>query len=221
MAHDILAVDFGDPDPSAIRTAARALESDGVALFPCDTVYTVGTLPDEVEHVPAGVERLFSFKRRGGGPSFPWLVASPDMLDTFGADVSDEARRLVEAFWPGGLSVVVRASRLVPRALAHPDGTISLRMSASPVVAALLAELGRPMVSTGANVHGTLSPLAFGDVAPEIVEAVDVALDAGEHVCRGRATIIDCSRGPARIMRAGVVSPEEIDDALGYRMPVV
>ncbi len=217
----IYPIDFDQPASDVVARAARAIEEEGVVLFPCDTVYTIGTLPHAVQHMSRGVERLFSFKQRGGAPSFPWLIESSAAIDIYGVDVSDEAYKLIEALWPGGISVVVSASSAVPHLLAHVDGTISLRVSSSPVVLALLKELNSPIVSTGANVHGVPSPLMFSDVAQEIVDVVDIALDAGDHIGMGRPTIVDCAHGTARILRAGAVSQEEIEEALGYRMPVV
>ena len=215
------AINFDQPDSNVVACAAEAIAQEGVVLFPCDTAYTIGTLPQAVSHIPKGVERLFSFKKRGGAPSFPWLIESAASIDIYGDSVSDEAHKLIEGLWPGGISIVVTASSEVPRTLAHIDGTISLRMSSSPVVLALLKQLKRPMVSTGANVHGAPSPLVFTDVAQEIVDVVDIALDAGEHAGIGRPTIVDCAHGPARILRGGAVTQEEIEEVLGYRMPVV
>lgn len=221
MSAEVFRIDAVHPQAAALDRAAEALSEGGIALFPTETVYVIGSLVRTGAQASAGVGRLIDFKRRGGAPSFPWLVSSHADLDTYGTALSDEAYRLAEKFWPGGLALVVQASSAIPRSLTREDGTISLRLSSSPVVSGLLGILDKPIVSSGANFHGHPSPLDFGDVDPEILAAVDVALDAGTGESTGRSTIVDCSHGPAVVLREGVVSREEIDDALGYRTPLV
>jgi L-threonylcarbamoyladenylate synthase len=221
MGPEVFTIDTTHPQAQAIDRAAQVMADGGIALFPTDTVYTVASLAVKGMHISDGIRRLFEFKRRGFGPSFPWLVDSPEALDTYGMSVPDEARRLAEAFWPGGLGIVVKANSAVPHALTHSNGSIALRQSASPVVSGLLRVLDRPLVSTGANEHGVPAPVSFADVAPNVVGVVDVALDGGEGTCQGRSTLVDCTRTPVSILREGVVSREQLNEALGYVAPLV
>lgn len=220
MANEVFTIDSMHPQASAVDCAAHALASGGLALIPTDTTYCVCSLARSGVEESGGIGRLMGFKDHATGPSFPWLVSSADDLDVYGRSVSDAARLLAERFWPGGLSLVVKASAAVPRVLTRKDGTISLRLSASPVVSGILRALDRPLVSTGANVHGAPPPLAYGELDPAIIAAVDVALDGGA-CCVGRSTIVDCTQEPAIILRDGIVSREDIDDVLGYQTPLV
>ena len=221
MPAEVFSTATTHPSPEAIDRAAEVISSGGIALFPTDTVYTVASLAVAGRRISGGVARLRNFKRRGFGPSFPWLVTSAADLDVYGMDVSDDARRLAQAFWPGGLSIVVHASSAVPRSLAHRNGSIALRLSASPVVSAIISLVDRPLVSTGANEHGAPPPTAFSDIVPEILDAVDVALDGGDAEGAGHSTVVDCTGTQPRILREGVVSRAEVDEAMGYRTPLV
>ena len=221
MAQEVFAIESGHPQAAAIESAARALAEGGLVLFPSDTCYIVGSLARVGMQVSAGIDRLLGFKSLRGGPSFPWLVSDPDRLDIYGTEISDEARTLAAAFWPGALTLVVKASAAVPRSLVRRDGAIGLRVSTSPIVSALLHTLERPIVTTGARVPGAPNPLSFDQVDPRIVEAADVVIDGGSADCQGRSTIVNCSHGPAHILREGIIAREDIDAALGYRTPLV
>lgn len=221
MPASVFEVSGTHPRAAAIDDAAKALAQGGLVLFPTDTVYSIGSLARAGENVSTGVDRLFRIKRRGRGPSFPWFIESREDLDVYGTGVTDEARTLADAFWPGGLSIVVRASAAIPRVLAREDGTVALRLSASPIVAALLQVCRAPLVTTGANVHGATPPISFDEVDKKILSKIDVALDARPSKCAGSATIIDCTSRTPRILRAGIVSREEIDEALGIESELV
>jgi L-threonylcarbamoyladenylate synthase len=220
MASQHFELDTQHPQAAAIDAAARALADGGLVLLPADTTYCVVSLARAGSGASAGIRRIVGFKRRPCGPAFPWLVGAKSDLDVYAVGVSDEARMLAEAFWPAGLTIVARASSAVPHMLMREDGTVALRMSSAPVVSGLLNALDRPLVATGANVHGQPAPLAFADVGQGVLDAVDVALE-GDGSCAGRATIVDCTHGEAVILRDGVVPRELIEERLGHATPLV
>lgn len=221
MAQEVFAIDSEHPQAAAVESAAAALTDGGLVLFPTDTCYIVGSLARSGSRISAGIDRLLGFKSIRGGPTFPWLVNAIDKLDTYGTAISDEARVLAEAFWPGALTLVVKASAAIPRSLVRRDGAIGLRVSPSPIVSALLHTLDRPIVSTGARLAGGPTPLSLEQVDPRIADAVDVVIDGGPMENGGRSTVVNCSHGPAHILREGLISRAEVDGALGYRTPLV
>jgi L-threonylcarbamoyladenylate synthase len=222
MPVEILPIDALHPQAQVIDAVARVIREGGLAVFPTESVYCMGSISRSGGSVSGGVERLFELKRRGRGPSFPWLVSSVADLDVYGTNVTDEARALAEAFWPGSLSIVVKASAAVPRLLARQDGTVALRVSASPVVAALLQVAKAPLICSGASVHGASAPVSFGQVSRRIVDAADIALDAGlGYEGEGFVTIVDCTAEEPRVLREGVYSREDVDEALGIETPLV
>ena len=154
----------------------------------------------------SGYRRIFSVKHRELTQTVPWLVGGVDALDRYGYGIDPITRALAEAFWPGALTLIVHARESVPVYMQAADGTVALRCSASPVVAALIKACGCPLATTSANTHGAPAPVTFGDVEPSVLDGVDVALDAGETPCRDASTIVSCIGGEPVIIRQGAIS---------------
>lgn len=148
---------------AAIDGTAAVLRRGGLAIFPTDTVYVAASVARSGQALSGGIERLFQLKRRGRGPSFPWLVASAADLEVYGRDLTDEALMLATCLWPSGLTLVVRASSAVPRALAREDGTVALRCADSPIASGLLHACAAPLICTGANPHGVATPVTYDE----------------------------------------------------------
>ncbi len=151
----------------SLAEAEDCLSRGEAVVLPTDTVYGVGVA---VEAAP-GPQQLFEAKHRPADKPVAWLVASPDDLERYGEAVPAYARRLAEAFWPGALTLVVRASAAVPRAFQSQAGTIGLRMPASPDALALVRAVGCPLAVTSANPSGAPAPVRFEDLDPVLVEA--------------------------------------------------
>ena len=162
----------------------------------------------------SGYRRIFSLKQRDLAQTVPWLVASEDALDVYGVDVGEETHALAHAFWPGALTLVVKASDAVPSFMQAGDGTIALRASASPVIQGLIRACGSPLAVTSANTHGASAPASFAEVEQRVLAGVDVAVDAGATPCRSASTIVSCASGRAEILREGALSVYQIEDAL-------
>lgn len=208
------------PHPLAACDAAMMLRAGALALVPTETVYGVGVSvaayaqSDELPAEGSGYRRIFSLKRRDIEQTVPWLVGGPEALDEYGVDVSDETRALARAFWPGALTLIVRAAPNVPAFMQAADGTVALRASASPVVRALVHMCKSPLAVTSANTHGAPAPTSFEEVEPRILAGVDVALDAGATTCRDASTIVSFVHGKLEIVRHGALSDERIHTAL-------
>lgn len=210
-----------DPHPLAIRDAAQVLTAGGLILTPTETVYGIGVAigayassGDEAPAPATGYGRIFTLKRRDVRQTVPWLVAGERDLDAFGVDVPEGVHVLARAFWPGALTLIVKASDRVPRFMRAADGTVALRASASPVVQALVRACGSPLAVTSANTHGAPAPASFAQVEARILAGVDAAIDAGETVCRDASTIVSLLDGELNIIRQGALSAADIESAL-------
>ena len=209
------------PHPLAIRDAAQVLTAGGLILTPTETVYGIGVAigayassGDEAPAPATGYGRIFTLKRRDVRQTVPWLVAGERDLDAFGVDVPEGVHVLARAFWPGALTLIVKASDRVPRFMRAADGTVALRASASPVVQALVRACGSPLAVTSANTHGAPAPASFAQVEARILAGVDAAIDAGETVCRDASTIVSLLDGELDIIRQGALSVADIESAL-------
>lgn len=203
-------VDTAAPDPEAVTRVAAALADGEVAALPTDSVYGLAcaVFADNPAH-----RRIFDIKRRDLRQTLPWFVSREDGLERWGRDVPDYARRLAEKFWPGALTLVVRAAEDIdPEYLQAADplrpeagGTVALRAPGSEFVEALLAELGCPIAQTSANLHGRPAATSAAGLDPAIASAVDLVVDGGPAPLAEASTIVDCT-GPAPVvLRAGAV----------------
>ena len=145
--------------------AARALAVGNAVVFPTDTVFGLGVSVGAA----AGPQLLYDLKHRDAGKPVAWLVEGPEALDVYGRDVPAYARRLAETFWPGGLTLVVRASDAVPAAFQSPAGTIGLRMPASEAALGLIRAAGCPLAVTSANLSGAADTACAEDLDRALV----------------------------------------------------
>lgn len=151
--------------PLALEEATRALAVGNAVIFPTDTVFGLGV---SVSAAPAP-QLLYDLKHRDAGKPVAWLVEGPEALDVYGRDVPAYARHLAETFWPGGLTLVVRASDAVPAAFQSPAGTIGLRMPASEAALGLIRAAGCPLAVTSANLSGAADTARAEDLDRALV----------------------------------------------------
>ncbi len=202
------------PHQLAIDDVAEVLRAGGMALVPTETVYGLSVAVRAQNGYPGDYGRIFDLKRRDRSQTVPWLVGDAHALDVYGVDVASEARVLAEKFWPGALTIVVRASSAVPTCLAAADGTIALRVPRSPVIAALVQACKSPLATTSANTHGSPAPVSFDQVERRILEGVDVAINCGATMCAEPSTIVSCVDGTLEVLREGALPVEQIERAL-------
>ncbi|MBF0581039.1 MULTISPECIES: L-threonylcarbamoyladenylate synthase [Corynebacterium] len=209
MAQRVDATNPQDRD-AAIATAESAVKGGRLVVIPTDTVYGIGC--DAFDN--QAVEALLRAKHRGPDMPVPVLVGSWNTVQGLVRDYSFNMRRLVEAFWPGGLSVVVHQAPSLPWNLGDTRGTVMLRMPMHPVALELLDKTG-PMAVSSANISGQ-PPATTVDMAMEqLGETVGVYVDGGEATIGEASTIVDLSSGKPRILREGATTAEKIGEVLG------
>ena len=195
----------GDPaPPGAIAAAARALAAGDIVGIPTDTVYGLAA---DAFHTGAS-DRLFSLKRRPRSVELPVLVAGVDQALGLAIAVPASARRLMERFWPGAVTLVLPRRPDLNADLGDEDATIGMRCAAHPVPLALCAAVG-PLATTSANRHGQPPATTAEAVAAALGPAVELILDAGP--CSELAsTVVDCTGVEPRLLREGRVAWSEI-----------
>lgn len=214
-AEKTLHVDPGNPEPEVVSRVAGTLREGGVAVLPTDSVYGLACAvsPDNPAH-----RRIFDIKKRDLRQTLPWFVSREGGLERWGRDVPDYARRLAQRFWPGALTLVVRAAEDIdPEYLQLADplrpeagGTVALRAPGSDFIEALLAELGCPIAQTSANLHGKPAATSAEGLDAAIVCAADVVVDGGEAPLAEASTIVDCTGTVPRVLRAGAIGVADV-----------
>jgi len=202
---DILPIDPFHPARAPVVEAAEAVLRGGVIAFPTDTIYGLScSLMD-----PSAVEFVYRLKKRPSHLSVIALIPERDAIHPLVDAVPEVAEALMRRFWPGPLSIIFRASPLVPTRVRGERGTVALRVPKHPLCHALLEAVGGPLVSSSANLSGQ-PPCA--DV-PEIVSVfgnqIDVILDGGRTVETVPSTVVDVSGGRIVVVRAGAVDLSE------------
>jgi tRNA threonylcarbamoyl adenosine modification protein (Sua5/YciO/YrdC/YwlC family) len=200
---------------AAIDAASRAVQRGGLVILPTDTVYGIGA--DAFD--PAAVRALLAAKGRGRDMPPPVLVSAASTLDALAVSVPAYARTLVEAFWPGPLTLVCHQQSSLQWDLGDTRGTVAVRMPDHPVARELLERTG-PLAVSSANRTG-MPAATDADQAEEMLgDEVDVVVDAGpvdDAVLAGgtggglASTIVDVTRTPGRVLRRGALSLEDLN----------
>ncbi|RMF24372.1 MAG: threonylcarbamoyl-AMP synthase [Deltaproteobacteria bacterium] len=196
---------------AALTRAIAALSAGGVVVYPTETVYGLGV--DGLSR--AALETLFALKgaRRGTGVSL--LVTGVSMAEELiERPLPDGARRLMQSFWPGPLTIVVPASAAVPRALLGPAGGVGLRCSSDPLAAALVAEFARPLTSTSANPTGRPPATSVGEARAYFGDRVSVYLDGGRRNAASASTVVEFSAGKTYLRRSGEIGRERLESVV-------
>jgi tRNA threonylcarbamoyl adenosine modification protein (Sua5/YciO/YrdC/YwlC family) len=165
-------------DTAAISTAAaaarRAVESGECIVLPTDTVYGIGADAYDAD----AVQRLLDAKGRGRDMPPPVLIADPTGLKALTSDVPDEAHTLVQALWPGALTIICKAHPSLRMDLGETRGTVALRVPDHPLTRELLRQTG-PMAVSSANKTGHPAALTCDEAVDQLGDAVAVYLDGG------------------------------------------
>lgn len=197
----VLRVDTRDPEPEAVATAAACMREGGMVAFPTESFYGLG--------VPAldgrSILRVFRVKGRPESKPLLALVDSIRMAEALCAEIPPGARALMARYWPGPLTLVLRAGSGVPEALTARTGTVGVRMPAHAVALALVQALRAPVTAPSANPSGAPPPVTAEDVLRYFQGQVDLVLDGGRTAGGPASTVADCTTWPPRILREGPI----------------
>ncbi|AMG84235.1 threonylcarbamoyl-AMP synthase [Microbacterium sp. HSID17254] len=205
---------------AGMRNARQAIGRGDLIVIPTDTVY--GVAADAFS--PPAVQRLLDAKGRGRNQPPPVLVGTKETLTALAEEVPEPVQRLVDAFWPGGLTIVLPAQPSLVWDLGETRGTVAVRMPEGRVVLELLAETG-PLAVSSANLTGKAAAISALDAEKMLGDSVAVYLDDGMSRNGVASTIIDATSlvrrasdaepGVVRVLRDGVVTREQLREVLG------
>ncbi|GAA4660923.1 L-threonylcarbamoyladenylate synthase [Kineococcus glutinatus] len=200
---------FDCSDPEARRrglsAAQSAVQRGELVVLPTDTVYGVGA--DAFS--PAAVQRLLDAKGRGRAMPPPVLVPEVRTLDGIATSVPFAVRELIDAFWPGPLTIVCRAQPSLTWDLGDTHGTVAVRMPLHPVALELLDRTG-PMAVSSANLSGQPAARTGQEAQEQLADSVAVYLDAGPAEHGEASTIVDATGEELRVLRLGALSEQEL-----------
>ncbi len=198
---------------TSIDTAVRLLQAGEVVAIPTETVY--GLAGNALN--PMAAARIFAVKER---PAFDPLivhVGAPEAVFRYARDVPEAARRLMDAFWPGPLTIVLPKREVIPGIVTSGLPTAAFRMPRHPLTLQLLRQLDFPLAAPSANLFGRLSPTRPEHVLDQLGGRIPYILDGGPATVGVESTIVQVSEDGARlwILRPGGIPPEQLETATG------
>ena len=194
---------------AAVEAAALAVQQGELVVLPTDTVYGIGA--DAFD--PVAVRELLAAKGRGREMPPPVLVSAATTLDALAVRVPDYARALVDAFWPGPLTLVCHQQSSLQWDLGDTRGTVAVRMPDHEVALALLERTG-PLAVSSANKTGMPAATDADQAIEMLGEEVAVVVDAGESPGGRASTIVDVTSDQGRVLRRGALSLEQLNEVL-------
>jgi L-threonylcarbamoyladenylate synthase len=199
-----------DSREAGIAAATNSLKAGRLVVVPTDTLYGLAANAFDGEAVTA----LLRAKGRGRDMPVPVLVGSWNTIDGLVFTVRPQARELIRAFWPGGLSLVVQQAPSLAWDLGDTRGTVMLRMPLHPVALELLREVG-PLAVSSANISGHAPAATVEQARDQLGGAASVYLDGGPAQHAVASTIVDLTADEPRILREGAVAAADIAEMLG------
>ncbi|MEV4889321.1 L-threonylcarbamoyladenylate synthase [Nonomuraea sp. NPDC050547] len=205
--------DCSDADQKAegLTEAANAVRRGELVVLPTDTVYGIGA----DAFTQSAVTALLEAKGRGREMPPPVLVGTVRAANALVEDLGPYGQDLIDAFWPGPLTIVCKANRSLSWDLGDTKGTVALRMPLHPIALDLLKETG-PMAVSSANRSGSPAATTAEEAEDQLGESVAVYLDAGPTNDNTPSTILDLTTAVPRLLRGGAIPVEKLRGIVGY-----
>lgn len=199
------------PDDASLRLAASILRDGGLVAFPTETVYGLGARAYDA----SAARRVYAAKGRPSDNPLIVHVSDEAMLAAVVKRVTPLARRLIDAFWPGPLTLILEKSARVPGAVTAGGRTVAVRCPGHPAARALIRALGEPVAAPSANLSGRPSPTTAAHVLRDLRGKVPLILDGGP--CRKglESAIVDARGKRPVLLRHGTLTGEAISRAAG------
>lgn len=208
MTAEILRIHPDEPEPELIERVAQALNAGQVVALPTDTFYGLAVDPVNLR----AVDRIYEIKERSRHKPLSLLIS--DVTEAYGlARHCDNAfDRLAERFWPGPLTIIVKAGSKLPLRVTANTGNVALRVPEAAIARAVVAKLGVPITATSANLHGLPECTWANCVREQLGDQIPLIVDGGPTVRSIPTTIVDLSGddGAWSILREGAIPTYEI-----------
>jgi len=194
------------PEPEIIAQAAAVIRQGGVLAFPTRCLYGLGA--DAFN--PEAVERVVKIKQRPELNPILVLIDSKEQLESLVLHIPPAADAIMDAFWPGRVTLVFEARNSLPDQLTAQTGKIGVRLPGHPTASALLKHVKGPVTGTSANLSGRPGCHRAKDLGPQISGHLDFIMDAGTLTGGVGSTVVDVTVDPPRILREGQVTANDI-----------
>lgn len=207
---NLVRVDSVRPDQTLIKKAGKILTQQGVVIFPAQCLYGVAANALDT----AAVEKVFQIKQRPANNPILVLVRDKKALAQLVKTIPAQAIALMDAFWPGSITLVFEAGDSISPRLTASTGKIGIRLPGHPVAKALVNSVDFPITGTSANLSGQPGCNRVKDLDSTIVRDADLILDSGQVMGGIGSTIVDVTQTPIKIIRQGAVTADAVHKIL-------
>jgi L-threonylcarbamoyladenylate synthase len=207
MKTRILKIAPGAVRPGAIREIARVLNGNGIIVYPTDTFYGLGANCFSQK----ALKSIFAIKKRSTSRALPVLVSDLDMAKGLAAELPPVFHPLTSRFWPGPLTIVLKAASHLPAELVGPGRTIGVRLPAVSWLQALIRETGVPLVTTSANISGQREIDSAEEVLRLFKGIVDLIVDGNRTPGGKPSTVVDLTGEKPILIREGVLGKKDLE----------
>ncbi len=196
---------------SKLEEIATILKKGGIVLFPTETVYGIGTNGLDEN----AVEKIYKIKKRNRKNPISLLVSSMKMIETIAQDISPIEYKLIENFFPGPFTIILKRRNIVPNIVTADSDSVGIRMPSSIIAHKLVELSGVPIAAPSANISGKLSGTNLMDILDEFSDSIDYAIDGGKCQIGMESTVVKVIDNIPHILRPGSITPEQIKNVVG------
>ena len=211
MAAEIVRINCDAPENSLIAYVAEQIRNGFVLGMPTDTFYGLAADPFNLR----AVEKIYDVKSRSRHKPLSLLIESVDQAEDLTRPLPEEFYKLARKYWPGPLTLIVRAASRLPLKVTANTGNVALRVPAAKIPIAVVQSAGVPLTATSANVSGAAECTTADGVRMQLGEFIPVIVDGGPSPRSVASTIVDLTDPVGwRVLREGAIPAQEISDFL-------
>lgn len=193
-------------NPKELKEAAEIIKQGGIVVFPTETVYGIGTNGLN----ESAIRKLFEVKNRPLNKPISLLVSDIEMIKEYTTNITDLEYKIIEKFFPGPLTIVLKKKNSIPNILTSQGTTVGIRMPDSEIARKLIDLVGVPIATSSANISGNASEIDVQSVIEDLGEKVDCYIDGGKSKIGMGSTVIEVVNNEIKILREGSITKKEI-----------
>ena len=199
-----------DLNEDNLNKISKSIMDGNVVAFPTETVYGVGVNGfDE-----AAIRLLYKIKNRPLDKPISLLVSNIDMIKEVASDITDKELKIIEKFFPGPLTIIVKKSNKVPDVLTNNSPYVGIRMPANDTALNIINSVNVPLAVTSANMSGEESDTEFSDVYNDFKDTIEYLVDGGKSKLGVASTVMQLVDGKVKVYREGLITEEEINKVI-------
>ncbi len=197
-------------DLEELKEPAKIIKDGGIVIFPTETVYGIGTNGFNEE----SVRKIYELKKRDFNKPISLLVSNMEMVKTVAENITNLERALMEQFWPGPFTIILKKKKIVPDILTANGETVGVRMPSGIIAKQLIEYAGVPIATPSANISGNPSGTNIDDIRNDFEGKVDCIIDSGISELGVASTIVKVIDGIPHVLREGTITKKQIQEVV-------